>query len=197
MVVRELEACEGIDPIDFSPIAFSFRLFLLRSFFCNISPQYLVRVGLSHAKFHHAVRERLLPPKGVIPTSRYPSQFCRCTLYAIFFCFLPFFSSFFITAMDGSVIDTSALEAFVCVIAGTVGGLIIGLVTEFYTSHSYSPVQEVGCPVYSARLGNAFSRGKPPRCCEHKKSGQTHGMVSLVKPSLLLFQVVLLLLIMS
>ncbi|CAM9490508.1 unnamed protein product [Ascophyllum nodosum] len=61
--------------------------------------------------------------------------------YFLAVCFLP--ASFYITAMDGSVIDTSALEAFVCVIAGTVGGLIIGLVTEFYTSHSYSPVQEV------------------------------------------------------
>lgn len=45
--------------------------------------------------------------------------------------------------MDGSTIYTSATEAFVCVISGTVGGLIIGLVTEYYTSHSYSPVREV------------------------------------------------------
>lgn len=32
----------------------------------------------------------------------------------------------------------------VCVCAGTLGGLAIGLVTEYYTSHSYSPVREVG-----------------------------------------------------
>eukprot|EP01083_Nonionella_stella_P163085 535929_1 len=31
----------------------------------------------------------------------------------------------------------------VCVCAGTIGGLAIGLVTEYYTSHSYSPVREV------------------------------------------------------
>ena len=31
----------------------------------------------------------------------------------------------------------------VCVCAGTLGGLAIGLVTEYYTSHSYSPVREV------------------------------------------------------
>jgi inorganic pyrophosphatase len=34
-------------------------------------------------------------------------------------------------------------QAFVCVTMGAVGGLIIGLVTEYYTSHSYSPVREV------------------------------------------------------
>lgn len=45
--------------------------------------------------------------------------------------------------MDGSKIDTGASEAFVCVISGTVGGLIIGLVTEYYTSFSYAPVREV------------------------------------------------------
>jgi len=30
-----------------------------------------------------------------------------------------------------------------CVSAGTIGGLVIGLVTEYYTSHSYKPVREV------------------------------------------------------
>jgi len=34
-------------------------------------------------------------------------------------------------------------EAFFCVGMGAVGGLIIGLVTEYYTSHSYTPVREV------------------------------------------------------
>ena len=33
--------------------------------------------------------------------------------------------------------------AFVCVGSGVCGGLIIGLVTEYYTSHSYSPVREL------------------------------------------------------
>lgn len=45
--------------------------------------------------------------------------------------------------MDGSEIQTGAIDAFVCVISGTVGGLIIGLVTEYYTSFSYAPVREV------------------------------------------------------
>merc|ERR1712003_42981 len=34
-------------------------------------------------------------------------------------------------------------QAFMCVIMGAVGGLIIGLITEYYTSHSYKPVREV------------------------------------------------------
>jgi len=33
--------------------------------------------------------------------------------------------------------------AALCVCAGAVGGLIIGLVTEYYTSHSYGPVREL------------------------------------------------------
>lgn len=47
--------------------------------------------------------------------------------------------------MDGSDNDTGAMEVFVCVISGAIGGLIIGLVTEYYTSHSYAPVREVRC----------------------------------------------------
>ncbi|KAL7568521.1 hypothetical protein ACA910_002639 [Epithemia clementina (nom. ined.)] len=34
-------------------------------------------------------------------------------------------------------------QAVLCVSMGAVGGLIIGLVTEYYTSHSYKPVREV------------------------------------------------------
>lgn len=33
--------------------------------------------------------------------------------------------------------------AWACVSFGSVGGLIIGLITEYYTSHSYSPVREI------------------------------------------------------
>ena len=51
--------------------------------------------------------------------------------------------SFEIDAMDGKAISTGAVDAFVCVVSGTVGGLIIGLVTEYYTSFSYAPVREV------------------------------------------------------
>eukprot|EP00545_Synedropsis_sp_CCMP1620_P007003 CAMPEP_0119029498 /NCGR_PEP_ID=MMETSP1176-20130426/40548_1 /TAXON_ID=265551 /ORGANISM="Synedropsis recta cf, Strain CCMP1620" /LENGTH=743 /DNA_ID=CAMNT_0006985845 /DNA_START=2801 /DNA_END=5032 /DNA_ORIENTATION=+ len=39
--------------------------------------------------------------------------------------------------------DLAPWMAAVCVVMGAVGGLIIGLVTEYYTSHSYAPVREV------------------------------------------------------
>jgi len=35
------------------------------------------------------------------------------------------------------------VHAWVCTICGLISGLIIGLVTEYYTSHSYAPVREV------------------------------------------------------
>lgn len=68
--------------------------------------------------------------------------FTRCAFLLL--CFL--FSakpSFNITDMDGTNNPTGAVDAFVCVISGAIGGLIIGLVTEYYTSHSYAPVREV------------------------------------------------------
>ena len=34
-------------------------------------------------------------------------------------------------------------QATMCVVMGAVGGLIIGLITEYYTSHSYKPVREL------------------------------------------------------
>ena len=43
-------------------------------------------------------------------------------------------------------------EAWLCVVMGAVGGLIIGLVTEYYTSHSYAPVREVA---HSCKTGAA------------------------------------------
>lgn len=53
-------------------------------------------------------------------------------------------ASFELKATVGS--DTITLhpwQASLCVVMGAVGGLIIGLVTEYYTSHSYAPVREV------------------------------------------------------
>merc|ERR1719221_2177921 len=41
------------------------------------------------------------------------------------------------------VITLHPWQAFTCVIMGAVGGLIIGLITEYYTSHSYKPVREL------------------------------------------------------
>lgn len=54
--------------------------------------------------------------------------------------FLP--EHFTIEGVSGDV-DTGSTDAFVCVISGAVGGLVIGLITEYYTSHSYAPVREV------------------------------------------------------
>jgi H+-translocating diphosphatase len=41
------------------------------------------------------------------------------------------------------VLTLTPVLATFCVALGAVGGLIIGLVTEYYTSHSYQPVREV------------------------------------------------------
>ncbi|CAN0111390.1 unnamed protein product [Ectocarpus sp. 6 AP-2014] len=70
--------------------------------------------------------------------------------YVLSISFLP--SYFEIDAMDGSTIEAGSMDAFVCVISGAIGGLIIGLVTEYYTSHSYAPVREVAM---SCKTGSA------------------------------------------
>jgi len=56
--------------------------------------------------------------------------------------FLP--EEFTIAATVGNATLTiSPTDASSCVIMGAVSGLIIGLVTEYYTSHSYKPVREL------------------------------------------------------
>jgi H(+)-translocating pyrophosphatase len=56
--------------------------------------------------------------------------------------FLP--SEFSLQKTVGSgILTLQPWQAFICVIMGAVGGLIIGLITEYYTSHSYSPVREL------------------------------------------------------
>lgn len=56
--------------------------------------------------------------------------------------FLP--SSFDLAkTVGGGFIAITPFMATSCVAMGAVGGLTIGLVTEYYTSHSYSPVREV------------------------------------------------------
>jgi Na+/H+-translocating membrane pyrophosphatase len=63
--------------------------------------------------------------------------------------FLP--AAFVVNGVSGEV-QSSAMAAFGCVSAGCIGGLVIGLITEFYTSHSYGPVREVA---NSCRTGSA------------------------------------------
>jgi inorganic pyrophosphatase len=56
--------------------------------------------------------------------------------------FLP--NEFMLRATVGSeVITLQPWHAVLCVCMGAVGGLIIGLITEYYTSHSYKPVREL------------------------------------------------------
>uniref|UniRef100_A0A6S8W7K9 H(+)-exporting diphosphatase n=1 Tax=Chaetoceros debilis TaxID=122233 RepID=A0A6S8W7K9_9STRA len=61
--------------------------------------------------------------------------------------------SFEIKATVGNdLITLTPIEAALCVIMGAVGGLTIGLITEYYTSHSYKPVRELA---HSCKTGAA------------------------------------------
>lgn len=74
-----------------------------------------------------------------------PAVYFAATLY------LP--SEFTLHATVGSkVFHLHPWEAALCVVMGAVGGLIIGLITEYYTSHSYKPVREVA---HSCKTGAA------------------------------------------
>jgi len=62
---------------------------------------------------------------------------------------------------EGSI--RSPVEAWLCTCFGLISGLIIGVVTEYYTSHSYGPVRELAnsCEtgaatniIYGLALGN-------------------------------------------
>ena len=50
------------------------------------------------------------------------------------------------------ILTLSPKLATICVVMGAVGGLIIGLITEYYTSHSYQPVRDVA---HSCKTGAA------------------------------------------
>jgi len=51
-------------------------------------------------------------------------------------------------------ITGTPLKAFVCATMGCVGGLIIGLVTEYFTSHSYMPTRELAVACKSGTAVN-------------------------------------------
>uniref|UniRef100_A0A7S3VB22 H(+)-exporting diphosphatase n=1 Tax=Chaetoceros debilis TaxID=122233 RepID=A0A7S3VB22_9STRA len=56
--------------------------------------------------------------------------------------FLP--NSFDLKATVGNdMVTLTPIEAALCVIMGAIGGLTIGLITEYYTSHTYKPVREL------------------------------------------------------
>merc|ERR1719436_2241137 len=46
--------------------------------------------------------------------------------------------------------------AFHCTAVGTVGGLLIGLITEYFTSHTYIPVQELATACKSGAAVNVI-----------------------------------------
>merc|ERR1711957_509609 len=45
--------------------------------------------------------------------------------------------------IGNDVLTLQPWHAFLCVAMGAIGGLTIGLITEYYTSHSYAPVREL------------------------------------------------------
>lgn len=61
-------------------------------------------------------------------------------------------SEFELNGVAKATFTATPAKAAVCVCAGTAGGLIIGLVTEYYTSHTYTPVREVAA---SCKTGGA------------------------------------------
>jgi len=69
--------------------------------------------------------------------------------YVAAYMFIP--ATFHIDGVSKSL-NATPFDVFVCVCAGSIGGLVIGLVTEYYTSKEYRPVQEL---VESCRTGAA------------------------------------------
>lgn len=73
------------------------------------------------------------------------------TVYLAADAFLP--ANFDLPSTVGShVITLLPSQAASCVIMGAIGGLSIGLITEYYTSHSYKPVRELA---HSCKTGAA------------------------------------------
>jgi len=63
-------------------------------------------------------------------------------VYLVSYAYLP--SEFDLASTVGDTTYTlHPWEPWLCVSMGAVGGLIIGLVTEYFTSHSYKPVRQI------------------------------------------------------
>lgn len=60
---------------------------------------------------------------------------------------------FEVPGLDGTV-TIHAWEPTVCAVMGTVGGLIIGLITEYFTSHTFTPTQELATACKSGTAVN-------------------------------------------
>ena len=79
--------------------------------------------------------ERVLKVQLFVSTS-----LMTAVMYPICLAFLPASVTFTTVATP---FEDLPIRAFVCVAAGLWGGCLIGFITEYYTSASYSPVQEV------------------------------------------------------
>merc|ERR1719197_996925 len=61
---------------------------------------------------------------------------------------------FVLGKVSGGKMEVSPMNATVCAVMGTMGGLIIGLVTEYYTSHTYTPTRELATACKSGAAVN-------------------------------------------
>merc|ERR1719321_627433 len=80
----------------------------------------------------------MLPVIYVLATMMLPAEF---TLIAI--------------AKDSGALTATPMGATICAVMGTLGGLIIGLVTEYFTSHTYVPTQELASACKQALLSTS------------------------------------------
>merc|ERR1719464_1718226 len=63
-------------------------------------------------------------------------------------------SKFLLEGVASGDVEGTPMKAFVCAAFGTVGGLIIGLVTEYFTSHTYTPTRELATACKSGAAVN-------------------------------------------
>merc|ERR1711937_808427 len=73
-----------------------------------------------------------------------------------------------VAVVDGrpKAVTGTPFKAFVCASMGTLGGLLIGLVTEYFTSHTYMPVRELATACKSGAAVNIiFGLALGYKCC--------------------------------
>merc|ERR1719343_1355474 len=51
--------------------------------------------------------------------------------------------SFEVASVEGGTVEVTPIKPTICAVMGTLGGLIIGLVTEYFTSHTFTPTREL------------------------------------------------------
>jgi len=63
-------------------------------------------------------------------------------------------AEFVLEGVAAKQVTGTPFKAFICAACGTVGGLIIGLVTEYFTSHTYVPTRELATACKSGAAVN-------------------------------------------